>query len=403
MNTFQKIVVIVCGPAHSGKSVFVQQLRRLLLPLGLCAVIEGCPDGEGGWANVTDGDLAKSLRKKGKFTTEFVDWVVDSITQSPMPICLVDVGGVRSPENERIFAVATHFIVLANPAKVGEMEAWEAFGRANGCEPAALLESLLPGDSRLDPVTDGPIMGLQTGLERGHRVGGPVIEAVVNRLLDLVGRPSLGPGEAEATVNFGQLATALGIPADAKGARMGFRPWHAAAARALSHEALTAPLARLWGAAPGWLYSLMAAAASVVQLFDIRLGYVALPELTLATVGSNHLTWETVEAEGNTLIAFTIPGGVADFSALSAITPPAVAPDATVLLSGRGPHWLTAAVVRAYARAGHRVACLAPNETGPALPDGRAWSEAYVGLAPYVLVAGPAHELGQVVTGPRPQ
>lgn len=399
----KKLAVVIAGPPHSGKSVFTQQLRRLLLPLGVCGVVEGCPDGEGGWANVTDASLVAALRQKGKFTQSFVDGVIKDIEESPMPLVLVDVGGVRSPENERIFRACNGVIVVANPAKQGELVAWEEFSQANGCEPIALLDSLLTGDTVLESV-NGVVRGVQTGLERGQVVGGPVLEAVVNALLEKIGRPALGPGEAEATINFGQLATALAIPADARGARMGFRPWQATAIRALSHEALSGSVVKAWGACPSWVAGLVAAqAASAVELFDIRLGYVALPELTLNTDASSELTWSVAEVDGQQLVSFAIPGGKLDVASLPAIQPPAVEPGTTVVLSGRGPHWLTAAITRAYAHAGHSVAVLALHESSEPLPGGGTWATANPGTAPAVMVAGSPADLGRLLAVRLPQ
>jgi hypothetical protein len=396
----KKLAVVIAGPPHSGKSVFTQQLRRLLLPLGCVGILEGCPDGEGGWANVTDASLVSALRRKGKFTQSFVDGVIQDIQESPMPIILVDVGGVRSPENERIFQACNGLIVVANPAKDGELVAWEEFGKANGCEPIALLDSLLCGDTRLDSV-DGPIRGVQTGLERGQRVDGPVIEAVVNRLLDMIGRPQLSPGEAEATINFGRIASALGIP-EPPGS-MGFRPWHASAVRALAREGLDAAVTRAWGGVRAWVATLAAVEAKAAEVYAIRVGYVPIPELTLAAAPSGQLTWSVSEVDGQQLVSFEIPGNRLDACCLPEIQPPAVVPDATVVLSGRGPHWLTAAVARAYARAGHSVAVLALHESTELLPDGRTWAEAQPGFAPAVMVAGPPADLGRLLAVRLPQ
>lgn len=382
--------VVVCGPPHSGKSVFVQQLRRHLLPLGGCAVIEGCPDGEGGWANVTDLGLVAELRCKGKFTPEFVDWVISSIIQSPMPLALVDVGGVRSPENERIFAACDGFIVIANPAKEGELAAWEEFGKEYGCEPIALLDSVLDGETLLEPA-EGVIRGVQAGLERGETVDGPVIEAIVRRLLEITGL-EIQPGQLEASVSTIALANELGIPEKSRDARLGIRPWHACEIIA-GVDGLSEPV-RLWGPGPGWVSALVACTTSC-ELYDVRLGYVPIPDLELAESGSDHLAWEIRECEGSSLVSFSIPDGVFDASDLATVSPP-VAKDGLVVLSGRGPHWLTAAIARAYARAGHPVAVLSLHETTLLQKDGSGWSEAHPGKAPAVVVT-PGTDVGRTI------
>lgn len=391
--------IVVCGPPHSGKSVFVEQLRRRLLPLGIVGVLEGCPDGEGGWAGATDQASVGALRRKGKFTQEFVSWVIKSVEGSPMPLLLVDVGGVRSAENERIFSACDAFIVLANPAKVGELEAWDVFGRAHGCKPVALLASVLNGESVLAlNQGDGVVRGTQAGLERGHRVGGPVLDALVAQLVAAVGKKAL-PGELEATIHTGRLADALGIPAETRDARLGFRPEHGPTIRAFSQEACGEPEVRLWGALPAWVAALIACDASgVAKLWDIRLGWVNLPELVLAPEPSAHLAWRVEQDNGHTLVSFAIPGGVFDPTKLVEVVLPVVLAGASVVLSGRGPHWLVAAVARAYAKAGHPVAVAALHETSARQSGGQTWGEANPGFAPAVVITG--ENPGRLVTVP---
>lgn len=391
--------IVVCGPPHSGKSVFVEQLRRRLLPLGLVGVVECCPDGEGGWAGATDQGMVGALRRKGKFTQEFVSWVIESVEGSPMPLLLLDVGGVRSAENEKIFSVCDAFIVLANPAEVGELEAWDAFGRAHGCKPVALLESVLNGETSVAPDHgDGVVRGVQAGLERGNRVGGPVIDALIGKLVEAAGRKAL-PGELEATVHTGRLADALGIPAEVRDGRLGFRPEHAPVIRTLSSDVCGEPETRLWGACPAWLAAFIACEASgQLNLWDIRLGWVSLPELPLAPQPSAHLAWRVEKDNGHTLVSFAIPGGVIDSAKLAEIVAPSVPTGAFVVLSGRGPHWLVAAVARAYARAGHQVAVAALHESNAKIACGKTWGEANPGFAPMVVVTG--ETAGQLVTVP---
>lgn len=391
--------VVICGPPHSGKSVFTQQLRRLLLPLGCCGVIESCPDGEGGWSNVTDQSLVSSLRVKGKFTSEFVSWVLDSLTNCPQPLVLADVGGVRSPENQQIFQACNAFIVVANPAKEGELAAWEEFGKANGCKPIALLNSILTGETVLDSTQDGIVRGTQAGLERGEKVGGAVIEAVVNTLLDMIGRPKFSAGELEANVHTGQLADQLGISCEERDARLGFRPWHAPAIRALSSQALAQNQCRIWGVCPGWLPALLASCSSgVTQLWDIRLGWVEIPELALTPEGSKSLDWEVTETDDFTVVKFQIPGGVFDIRQLADVTAPSISAGKTVVINGRGPHWLTTAIAWAYAQQDHEVAILSLHESSMQLPDGTVWANAHPGMVPAVAVTG--KKIGQLLAVP---
>lgn len=399
--------IVICGPPHSGKSVFVQQLREALLPRGVIGVIEGCPDGEGGWAGSTDQNLAKSLRVKGQFTATFVNWVIESVRGSKMPVTLIDVGGIRSPENERIFSECDGFVVLANPEKFDasgrpELEAWHEFGKRLGCKPVALISSELFGQSSLAPDQgDDVIRGVQANLERGTRTGGPLLEKLIERLLEIASKTA-APGELEANVHTGRLASQLGIPVENRGARVGFRPWLAGACLALSAAALAAPICKVWGACPSWLPALLAAGAKQMELWDIRLGYVPIPELSITESGAGPLTWRVTEHGDRTVVAFSIPGGVFHVAQLATVTPPAIPAGRAVVLSGRGPHWLMAAVAATYARVGHPVAVLALAESSEPLPDGNVWNQVHPDEVPAVVVAtgGAWKEIGTMVTVP---
>lgn len=390
--------VVICGPPHSGKSVFVQQLRRKLLPTGGVAVIEGAPDGEGGWANVSDEAVVDSLRQKGEFTDIFVDWVLQSIEETTMPLALVDVGGLRSPENERIFDACDAYIVLASVEKEGELEAWNQFGQENGCEPVALLDSVLHGESQLedDGSEDGIVRGVQAGLERGEKVDSPVIDAVCRRLKSLADLDQK-PGEDQADVHFGRLADQVGIPEEERGPRLGFRPRHAHAVSALCREELTQQVCRIWGPAPGWLVSMLSAQATGgVELWDIRLGYVGLSELESGR--EEVLEWKLEETQEFNFLHFSIPMDVLGVEQLEDVRVPSFDSDKPIVLSGRGPHWLTAAIARHLERRGEEVAILAPNESSCKLSDGREWSSVYPESVPAVGIS--KSNLGELIPVP---
>ena len=70
--------VIVCGPPHSGKSVLLANLMRLLPPDSFYLAF-AAPDGEWHWSNFGDQDLVAAVRQKGKFTENFVGSMVEAI------------------------------------------------------------------------------------------------------------------------------------------------------------------------------------------------------------------------------------------------------------------------------------------------------------------------------------
>ena len=201
----------------------------------------------------------------------------------------------------------------------------------------------------------------------------------------------------EATVHTGRLADKLGIPADQRGPRMGFRASHAW--EILYAATFNVRITRLWGSCPAWVAALVSAGGPRnVSLWDIRLGWVTIPELDSCPEGSAHLAWNVEEAEGYTHVSFAIPGGVFEPGQLAAVCVPEVVGDKPIIISGRGPHWLVAAVTRAYAKPGRCVAVAALHETSEPIEGGGTWGEAHLGQAPAIVVAANEnHDIGSVI------
>lgn len=119
-----KIVIAICGPAHSGKSVFLNQLYSIL-PTEKRYLIRGCPDGEGVWSNGENQHIIQLVREKGKFTPDFVKNVKEVIENIKSNIVLVDVGGIPSRENVEIISHCDYYIILSrDKSKIIE---WESF------------------------------------------------------------------------------------------------------------------------------------------------------------------------------------------------------------------------------------------------------------------------------------
>lgn len=60
------------------------------------------------------------------------------------------------------------------------------------------------------------------------------------------------------------------------------------------------------------------------------------------------IQFTTTEHDGYTLLEFEIPGGVCEPSDLATLTPPEVPGTGGVVISGRGPVWLYAALAHHY-------------------------------------------------------
>jgi CRISPR-associated protein Csx3 len=376
------------------------------LPRDKFVIVEGAPDGEGitGWAHEADQELVKVIRRKGKFLEEFVSWAVDSIRNSRMPITLVDLGGMLmtedgsfsptgvrlTPQNERILRECSNIIVITRPDYVEVANRWIAEGERVGIKPIAILESVLSGE---DEIFDfgPPLRARITKLERENPpFNSFVAKTLAQLLLRLAGEsePSTDGSEA-ADVNFPRLAEALNLPLKNGGPDRDWPPdilpqlVSFVAAATADREVVN-----LWGNCPaGFPYHALACSLQRVRYYDPKLAsYVALPDVKPSGQGSQVLDWFVEEREDYTLVHFIIPRQIFDVKNLPLVIPPAVPTHKGVVVSGKGPWWLTGTICRSYHRAGVAwVAVFTPQESSRII-CGRKWSEAHPDLAPAVVV-----------------
>ena len=78
--------IVFCGPPHSGKSVFINNLKENL-PTDDCTIIRACPDGEGDWSNNKNQDEASRVRRKGKLTKSFIQDSCQAINNQKILLC----------------------------------------------------------------------------------------------------------------------------------------------------------------------------------------------------------------------------------------------------------------------------------------------------------------------------
>lgn len=349
--------VIVGGPPHSGKSVLVYSLTRALRAARVPHyVLRACPDGEGDWANEADQALVQTIRVKGEFTADFTEKVAGYLQQRHLPL-LVDVGGMPTAEQEAVFALATHAILLvaeraeAPEAYAKDVAHWQAMMARQGVPVIAQMKSVLAGEDQL--VGTAPMVtGVLSGLERGQQASGPAFAALVARLRDLFHYD-------EATLTARHLARApveitLDLPALARtfGAEDGYwRPSYLP--RLWSYLPAGKPLAG-YGRAPNWVYATVALVAqpAPVWLFDARLGWIEPPPLPVqdgpVEDAARQPGWAVSlrETASATVLEMTTHSQYLDIDDANRLPLPAVPTAQGVVLSGKIPHWLLMAVVR---------------------------------------------------------
>lgn len=183
--------IVLAGPPRSGKSCLREGLKQAIRAIPNAPypfVITACPDGEGAWFQATverSPVLAAECKAayKAKFTPSFVSRIADSVRSCPLELCLIDIGGIPSVENEDICSAATHIIILAGDMnKVAE---WERFANKLNLKIIAIIQSDYNGTK--DSVAnngDGILRGSVHHLERGERIDQrPMVRALAAHIL----------------------------------------------------------------------------------------------------------------------------------------------------------------------------------------------------------------------------
>jgi CRISPR-associated Csx3 family protein len=359
--------IVVAGPPHSGKSVFLGGLCECLPREGRY-LFRACPDGEGTWT--WKSAQAAKYRRKGTFTRQQVQWYVDKLANIQMAdVVLVDIGGRTTDENRRILVEGKVDAAVILAGDLDAMPEWESF--LQDCE-VPVLARLHSDYNGKEDVISGPIMRVHH-LERGEDVSSrPAIGAVAAQILDMVqGKEAEMP---KGMITISGLVEELGKEAVERtlpnGRVVQQVCWSgedlSAVARLLhNHSAEMSEHVQIDGAAPAWL---VAAIAHECHPRSISVnspdGYVPIGVRRPEGKGSgDNLSFAVEEKEGYHLVTCQMedpslplsPDGLAD------VVPPELPMGAVVVLSGRMPNWLAVSLAMAYHGTAKAVALFQPG------------------------------------------
>ena len=274
--------VLIGGPPHSGKSVLAYSLTQALRLRGVAHyVLRAYSDGEGDWSNEAPPELVRFIRVKGRGTPAWIDPICRDIARRHLPL-IVDVGGLPTPDQERVFDYCTHAILLSQAA--ADRAEWLDRLERHRLALIADLRSQRTGADHIDAL-EPCITGTLAQLERHTTKAGVLFDALLDRLSDLfhfdervVRRAHLAQAPTELVVDLDRLSRTLGLPAE--GERVTWRPEQLP--RVLDYLPVAKPLA-LYGRGPNWLYAAIACAAYPADFyqFDPRLSWVAAPTLPI--------------------------------------------------------------------------------------------------------------------------
>lgn len=338
--------MVLGGPPHSGKSVLAYSLTCALREQGIPHYLLRAypPDYEGDWFLAAEPQTVRHLRFKGIRSGEWLPPLRRDIAARHLPL-LVDVGGLPTPEQETLLDVCTHGILLTPDAESHAV--WAARFTRHRLPVIADVRSDLCAENQVQ-ATAPVLRGIQAGLERGRRARGPLFDALVAQLTALFTQAAAGLPRRHLAAAPVELAVDL----RALAVQLGRDPQHwvpEALPEALDYLPAGQPLA-LYGRGPNWLIATLAVTTlpAPCYLFDARSGWLEVPDLPVGiapAAGPLHSRREVLP-EG-VVWHLHFPDTYLDWEARAELILPDAMASTGVIVSGKLPQWLWAALVRA--------------------------------------------------------
>ncbi len=338
--------VVIGGPPHSGKSVLAYSLTQALRERNVPHYVLRAypPDCEGDWFLESEAEWVRHLRLKGTRSEAWLEPLQRDVARRHLPL-IVDVGGLPTPEQEELLDACTHGILLTPDDEAQRL--WRERMERHGLVILADVRSDLHGENALHAETP-LIRGTLAGLERGRQAGGPAFDALVERLAARFSAAGQGLRRRHLAAAPPELATDLASLA--RQLDRDPRNWQPEdLPDVLDYLPARQPLG-LYGRGPTWLYAAIAAHAlpAPFYLFDVRHGWLRAPALEAGPpLPDAGLHWQLHRKPYGHLIDFRLPDTYLDVEDLADTRIPP-RPDSGIVLSGKLPHWLWAALARAY-------------------------------------------------------
>ena len=359
-----KMKTIVCGPAHSGKSVFIANLIYRL-PSDSSTTIRACPDGEGTWSNNKNQQEVSNVRKKGKFTKEFIENSCKAIDNQTSDIVLVDVGGVMTKENRKIFRHCDNFIVLSSNEKLKQK--WLRYGQYLGLECIGCIDSALEGKEKIysrEPYLQGKIVGL----ERGEKLeNSELLKTIVS---DIVEKSKQEKTKKTETQSFNgviienmELATKIGNVTETlteQGNVIKHTEWSPShipqVYKIINKKINFKDEVRIQGIRPNFLITAICKACQKqgvkkISAFDIRSNqYIPIRQLPKkrGIKIKNGLSYNVIQNKENVFLNIDLLQDNYTLEDYSKCILPQINERKNLYLSGRLPNWLIASITNSY-------------------------------------------------------
>lgn len=363
--------IVICGSPHSGKSVFITNLYKIL-PQKYTFLIRACPDGEGVFSNNKNQNIIQLTKRKGEMSSEFVKEVKQQISKETAPIVLIDVGGLQSKENEEIFKDCDLAIILDKSEE--NIKSWEEFCLKQNVGILAEVKSELGKEfkSWLDDSEDiikGNIANFQRGEDKTKDI---IVSKLAKEISDIASNKGLVEKGKELlsednVFNMREVASYL------KMIKNDNIEWKTEKAKDIfyysSGFAFVRDELKIFEARANWVTGLVCEAAKKqniedISLYDTRLNkYVETKKLKVEeeieeqTIGNikkyeilpGKINLYTAQNEDEEIIQFEIdPKSSIKEEDMDKIVLPPIDKDKKINISGRLPLWLFTSISKTY-------------------------------------------------------
>ena len=350
------------GPPHAGKSTLVYRLSQALRAAGTPHyALRASPDGEGDWWHEGSDEFVRVLRNRAKtgWTPDFAERITRDVSQRHLPL-LVDAGGRITPETRRVAAACTYAVLLARSA--AEMAAWRTCMQSISIPIIAELLSVL--DEEAEPQTvqdaDQQLTGTITGLDKQRSSDGIAFDALLALVQSTLAVDEIALYKLHASMSRCDHVVDLDhvVPNHAIPGR-----WEPNELADLAGRLDPADLVGIYGRGPAWVYATLGALYQAApRIFTTRQGWIDLP-LTTFGLALTNLPMRLVEIDQGMHIICSITDGHIDREELDTLSIPICPREQGVVISGKLPLWLYAALARGY-RAQPWVAVYQPQLKG---------------------------------------
>ena len=349
---------IICGPPHSGKSVFISNLVKLL-PSGHYIRINANGDGEGTWSNNPNQEDVMKTRVKGSNSEEdFKRWK-HQIEYANKDIVIVDIGGRLQEDKAPLFDVCDSFIVVSNNTQM--IDEWIEFGTSHGCTCVGKVLSELGGVHESIISTDPCVYGVISGLERGHNLeGSRLLYAIAESIIERSGFKGYMKQGDSKVIDMYDIGIKLGMSRHWR-TQNGIdvhSVWYQPNKASLLYKYLKEfygkdEIYQIFGARSLWASCLVASCITEIGVEELAVyghmseSYIPVPKISIGDDESKLLTFSVEEKDDYVLLKVELPTHFTPKVCDRALLP-VLNTNKKLLVSGRMPSWFAMSVILSY-------------------------------------------------------